>query len=196
MSSCTECGALLAPDQRYCVECGARRGSLPPFISGDAAFPVAAAAVEERARSGISMPSPRVAAVAVMSLLAFGVVLGTAVSPAEQSAGSVVLVDSPPPPAPAVTTSAPAPAPAPASSAPASAPAPTPAPLPAPAPAPAPQQQNSAPAPTAPPSGPPPVKHFFLIVLNDHSYDQAFGKKSQAPYLAKTLTKQGELVQN
>jgi hypothetical protein len=40
------------------------------------------------------------------------------------------------------------------------------------------------------------VKHFFLIMLNDHGYDQAFGSKSQAPYLAKTLTKQGELIAN
>jgi phosphatidylinositol-3-phosphatase len=143
------------------------------------------------------MPSPRVAAVAVMSLLAFGVVLGTAVSPAEQSASPVVVAEYPTA-APATT---PATTPAPVST-PASTPvSPAPAPVSSPAPAAAPVQtapQQSDNTTQPPPSGPtlPPVKHVFLIVLSDHGYDQAFGANSQAPYLAKTLTKQGEMLTN
>src|SRR2546429_691750 len=52
--------------------------------------------------------------------------------------------------------------------------------------------------PPPPPAGPtlPPVKHVFLIVLSDQGYEQAFGASSQAPFLAKTLVKQGELLTN
>ena len=31
---CDECGSGLAHDQRYCTECGTRRGPLPPEIAG------------------------------------------------------------------------------------------------------------------------------------------------------------------
>jgi hypothetical protein len=40
----------------------------------------------------------------------------------------------------------------------------------------------------------PPVKHVFLIVLADQPYAAVFGPASKAPYLAKTLEKQGELL--
>jgi hypothetical protein len=33
MIRCAECDAGLAHDQRYCVQCGARRGPLPPEIA-------------------------------------------------------------------------------------------------------------------------------------------------------------------
>ena len=36
----------------------------------------------------------------------------------------------------------------------------------------------------------PPVKHVFLIVLGENSYEEAFGATSPAPYLAKTLAEQ------
>jgi hypothetical protein len=204
--TCGECGALLSHDQRYCVECGARRGPLPRLVTAAIGSlrrwepdPVATPGDVPHAGwlSGLTMPSPRAAAVTVMSLLAFGVVVGTAVSPAaEDSAGSPVVVAVSAPPAP---VSAPAPAPAPVSTPTSSTPAPAPAPVVAPAatPAPAPKQQqptNNAPPPTGPTL--PPVKHVFLIVLSDHGYEQAFGASSQAPYLAKTLTKRGELLTN
>jgi hypothetical protein len=40
----------------------------------------------------------------------------------------------------------------------------------------------------------PPIKHVFVIVLGEQGYEAAFGVASNAPYLAKTLREQGELV--
>jgi hypothetical protein len=146
---------------------------------------------------GAAMPSPRVAAVATMALLAFGVLVGSAVSPAVPSgASSAVVVAVSPPPA---ATQAGAPS---AAAPPAATPAATP-------PAAPPQRvvtvvQNSAPSggatgPTGPASGAPAlpaVRHVFLITLSDQGYNAAFGPNSPAPYLAQTLTKQGELIAN
>ena len=99
-ASCASCGAALAADQRYCLSCGARRGALPAAVADasradergrpaatDAPPRRAAPAAlprgdDERSASRSFMPSPRAAAVAVMALLAFGVVLGSADQPA------------------------------------------------------------------------------------------------------------------
>ena len=35
---------------------------------------------------------------------------------------------------------------------------------------------------------------MFLIVLDGHGYEEAFGEESAAPYLAKTLTEEGKLL--
>ena|SRR5665213_796702 len=43
---------------------------------------------------------------------------------------------------------------------------------------------------------PPPVRHVFLIVLENQSYNVTFGPNSQAPYLAGTLPKQGLMLPN
>src|SRR4051812_3506933 len=40
----------------------------------------------------------------------------------------------------------------------------------------------------------PPVKHAFVIVLENKDYEQSFGSASPAPYLAKELTRQGQLL--
>ena len=40
----------------------------------------------------------------------------------------------------------------------------------------------------------PPAKHVFLIMLENESYDRAFGPRSKAPYLARTLPTQGALL--
>jgi len=40
------------------------------------------------------------------------------------------------------------------------------------------------------------VGHVFLIVLENQSFDVTFGKRSPAPYLAKTLRDQGALLRN
>src|SRR3954454_961796 len=34
----------------------------------------------------------------------------------------------------------------------------------------------------------PPIKHVWVVVLENKDYEQTFGKDSPAPYLAKTLT--------
>src|ERR671931_1961679 len=41
-------------------------------------------------------------------------------------------------------------------------------------------------------AAPPPIKHVFVIVLENKGFDTTFGPGSQAPYLAQTLTSQGE----
>ncbi|HXS48397.1 MAG TPA: hypothetical protein VN756_13150, partial [Solirubrobacterales bacterium] len=112
---CAECGAGLSATQRYCLECGNRCGPLPAVIAkrvdalrkrerpgnrnGGGASAAAAAvtlaqkgkAPEEKGRWDF-MPSPQVAAVAVMALLAAGVVLGSVTSPLAQSAGVASII--------------------------------------------------------------------------------------------------------
>src|SRR4051794_4250237 len=41
---------------------------------------------------------------------------------------------------------------------------------------------------------PPPIKHVFVIVLENKDYDQTFGPSSKAPYLSKTLVGEGQLL--
>src|SRR6202790_1279488 len=100
---CEECGARLAYDQRYCVECGVRRAPLPRAIAeligvvpraelgqadevvGQRDASAASAATHSHEASSASDLSPSVAGVAVMALLAFGVLVGSAVTPAQQS---------------------------------------------------------------------------------------------------------------
>jgi hypothetical protein len=230
---CAECGAALSADQRYCVECGVRRDALPPAVAGlitpllagarGAAVPeaegteqsgareaeVAAAAAAPRpavkATGGLAfMPSPRAAAIAVMAMLAFGVVIGSATSQLAQSAGlsTVVLemtepapvAEAPqeveaaepemayvPPLAETATTST------------------TEAELP-------PEEESAAPPPEENPvpfdpteeteATLPEVKHVFMIVLGENGYEESFGTTATAPYLAKTLPEQGELIPN
>jgi phospholipase C len=43
-------------------------------------------------------------------------------------------------------------------------------------------------------AAPPPIKHVFVVVLENKGFDTTFGKNSQVPYLANTLTAQGELL--
>src|SRR5262252_9188283 len=40
----------------------------------------------------------------------------------------------------------------------------------------------------------PPIKHVFLIVLENQGYDTTFAPTTRATYLADTLTKQGALL--
>src|SRR4051794_10900334 len=40
----------------------------------------------------------------------------------------------------------------------------------------------------------PPIKHVWIVALENENYDTTFGPKSKAPYLAKTLTSQGQLL--
>jgi hypothetical protein len=49
-------------------------------------------------------------------------------------------------------------------------------------------------APASAAAAPPPIKHVFVLVMENHNYDETFGKDSKAPFLAKTLTAQGQLL--
>jgi len=215
---CGDCGSRLACDQRYCVECGTRRGPLSPALAqligvtpddevGRAAQIADELADEEASpRVEIGMPSPLVAGLAVMALLAMGVLLGSAVSPVQESGADtpvlVAVTHSPAPAAPAPSAQTPPAAPAEA----------TPEATPTTAEA---APESTTPASTTPASTPPtstkknpqpeggsstpagpPIKHVFLIVLSDQGFNAAFGPASQATYLAKTLTGQGELLDN
>ncbi len=213
-TGCAGCGAVLAPGQRYCLECGTRRGAMPAIIASRISAMLhvgrAKAVAEEElppdapaAAAGLAgsaaqfMPDPKVAAVAVMGLLAFGVLLGSVTSQVAQSAGITPLLLQ----APATTASSPAPVAPIAAAPPAAAPiAPAAAPAPAPA-APAAGPYPSAPPIKLPPDIPPeptlpPVKHLYMIVLGDQGYDQTFAPKSTDTYLSKTLAGQGELLSN
>ena len=41
---------------------------------------------------------------------------------------------------------------------------------------------------------PPPVRHVFVVNLENKGYDETFGPASPAPYLSKTLTAKGQLL--
>lgn len=228
-TSCADCGARLPSDQRYCLECGTRRAPLPPLVAAQiaalklerrglkASDPVsaepAAAAAADSAAEGEGptleerfMPSPRVAAVAVMGLLAFGVFLGSATSPLAQSAGIATILlegggSSASPSAAAEEAAAPATSPAAAAPAQAAAPSAASQEAALPLEGESTGEEEAAQKPKPPAKVPtetplPPVKHVFLIVLADQGFKEAFGESSAAPYLAKTLRGQGELLTN
>jgi len=48
--------------------------------------------------------------------------------------------------------------------------------------------------PVASASAAPPIKHVFVITLENKGFDQTFGPGSAAPYLSQTLTGQGQLL--
>jgi hypothetical protein len=172
---------------------------------GDSVAPAALAAAEtaESAKSSRwnFMPSPQVAAVVVMALLAAGVVLGSVTNPLAQGAGAAAIIldlggsDS----AEGEPEEPVAEAPGHAAETPAFASA-------AEAPLAAPLESAAAPEAPPPPQELPPelpeeellpeIKHVFLIVLNGHGYEEAFGKESPAPYLAETLAGEGKLLSN
>jgi phosphatidylinositol-3-phosphatase len=204
-SRCAECGTPLLHDQRYCLACGARHGPLPAAVATLIAAGLRAGepwAFEEPSLDAEEgdhdvlwwMPAPRAAAVAVMALLAFGAVVASVVSPPADSAASAPVI---------VALSKPPTAAAPASDAGGSdvstgdASSADAAPTTDTAPAPQAPADSGTPVPALP-DGPalPDVRHVFLIVLTGHGEDEAFGEHSPAPYLAKDLAPQGELLAN
>lgn len=148
------------------------------------------------------MPSPQVAAVAVMALLAAGVVLGSVTNPLAQGAGSAaIILEEMGGSAPSEVEEPVAEAPEPVAEAASFAAAPE-APLEAPLEEEAPATEP-APTPNPVPFDPeegeealPEIKHVFLIVLDGHGYEEAFGKESAAPYIAETLAGEGKLLSN
>jgi hypothetical protein len=80
---CASCGALLAPDQRYCLECGLRRGDPRlPFMDAVVLMeavkrPAQAPPPPKRERSGISPNAALIAGVGTLLLaLGIGVLIG------------------------------------------------------------------------------------------------------------------------
>jgi phosphatidylinositol-3-phosphatase len=162
----------------------------------------------------IQMPAPWAAAAAVLALLAFGVLLGSTVSAGGQDGPATqVLLEG----APRAAATQPSASPR--------QPALQPPPVGAEAQTPSTSEESSSgegaaeketqkaakqphaktkakhtpPAqasPTVASSPLPPIKHVFLIVLSEGSLGQALAAGSQAPYLAGTLRKQGELLQS
>jgi hypothetical protein len=222
--TCSECGASRAPDQRYCLKCGARLGSLPAAIASQiqrlrtfttGRIPVIKAApskeqAEEKAKKGWPyersdfMPSPRAAAAAVIGMLALGVALGSATNQLAQSAGlATVLLEEAAPPAeeePTPKTTAAAPEGETVEEVPeATAAAPSVIPTEVPV---VEEPLPSEPEPEVPvieeevPTGLPEVKHVFLIVLGENGYEETFGEKSQSQYLREELPAQGEVLSN
>lgn len=97
---CANCQAPLAPDQRYCVNCGERRGR-PRFsddtIAAQAAAGPAAAAVPPPPRSRISSGTTLVAGIATLLIaMGVGVLIGEKSSsgstPGRASAPAVITV--------------------------------------------------------------------------------------------------------
>lgn len=96
--ACSHCGAGLAPDQRYCVECGERRGK-PRFT------PAAVAATTSEApqrpprrprRINASAGTTLIAGVATLLLaLGVGVLIGQSNAPATTSSGKPIVVSVP-----------------------------------------------------------------------------------------------------
>ena len=87
---CSSCGAQLATDQRYCVECGQRVG---PPLALPYALPAGVMAPPAAARSGFPFPVPlqTVSTFAALAL-GFGFVVGTAISP---NLGGIIAAPSP-----------------------------------------------------------------------------------------------------
>src|SRR3954451_16842914 len=90
--TCGACASPMASDQRYCLECGQRRGEprLDFMAMLRPAAPVAPAPRPvTRAGAASVLPTPRVAAACVLVALGFGVILGAAgTGPVESSLAS------------------------------------------------------------------------------------------------------------
>jgi hypothetical protein len=237
-NACSECGTPLAPDQRYCLNCGHRRGQLPGAVAGAVgalttkgkAVAAAAAAKVPKPKDGEEgwswMPSPQAIAIAVIGMLALGVGLGSAMSEIASSAPLQTILleyphhaeEGPPAEEPEEeateeeaevedvveeTTTLPEEVAA----------------LPV-APEAAPElpegggqgaeektplqesleqvakEQEERELEEAEEGTLPEIKHAWLIVLGENSYEKTFGAAAEAPYLNQVLPKKGELIPN
>jgi hypothetical protein len=203
--TCASCGARMADDQRYCLNCGQRRGEprldfLALLRGGE---PESSVSPAPPARGIASvLPTPRVAAACILVVLGFGVILGAAgtapldssfaaarrsltiVLPPVRAVAPKVAATPAPPAEPAPSASA---APAPSASAPEPA-----APAPAPDDDDTPVTNDDDDTPTGPEY--PAIKHVWIVALAGHTFDQTYGPDSTAPYLSKELTTQGTLL--
>ena len=213
MATCPECGVPIAADQRYCVNCGARCVPLPADLAGLAitadtplvAQPGLAAEIENRAGAFLSSLPPRAASLAVMSMLAFGVVVGSGATSLASPSSPVIVAYGPAAPAPASSPAAAAGGSSGAGAGGGGGGGGTTTVV----------QTVSAQTVTAPgggggggggagpaapstPTGPtyPPVKHVFVVMLSTEGFKALFGPGSAYTYLNRTLRPQGELLEN
>lgn len=84
---CASCGATLAPDQRYCVECGQRRGpTRPPFLEAAGGQPSAPAPAPAKKGPRFSPNTALIAGIGTLMLaMATGVLIGRTSSPSSKS---------------------------------------------------------------------------------------------------------------
>jgi phosphatidylinositol-3-phosphatase len=216
---CGDCGSPLAHDQRYCVNCGTRRAALPAHAAG------LFAGIIERGRR-VATPSrpdgeslvpqthwydswvqaPRAAAVAVLSMLGFGVVVGSLVTGSAASVFQPVIVavapgshnadqvgaggggsggsDSGGGGVETITVNSGGGGSSSGGGGGGSVGGGTGG------------GGTSTPGGLSPIGNAPPIKHVFMVMLSDQGFNQTFGHSKSDPYLAKTLVQQGELVQN
>jgi phosphatidylinositol-3-phosphatase len=245
-ATCTECGNPLAPDQRYCLKCGARRGRLPGAVASTLGavgakgkgIAASAGAKASKAKGGEGdggdgekggwswMPSPPAIAIAVIAMLALGVGLGSAMSEIASSAPiSTLILEYPhhaaaPPaeePEEEAEEAAEEPVVAEASEEPAPEIFEEPLPeevipqLPEEAIEEPPAEEEKNPLKEAieatereqeereqeeAEEALPEIKHAFLIVLGENSYESTYGTTAEAPYLSRVLPAKGELLSN
>ncbi len=93
-SACATCGAALAADQRYCVECGERRGrSELPFDPAPVVYDAPPAEEGRRSRRPMSSSGALIGGVGVLLLaLGVGVLIGKAGSASATKAPPVQVV--------------------------------------------------------------------------------------------------------
>ncbi len=105
---CASCGAVLAPDQRYCVECGQRRGpTRPPFAGAPGQQPQPSApAPPSRRGPRFSANTALIAGIGTLMLaMATGVLIGRTSAPSSKNA-PIQYVGAPTAAAPSTTTGA------------------------------------------------------------------------------------------
>jgi hypothetical protein len=214
---CASCASPLAHDQRYCVECGTRRGPSPlPRAEEPAASELpdpdhttpaeAPEPVSGLALIGGHTASPRAVAVAVLAMLAFGVIVGSFAGSGGISLAAarrlLIAIEHPSVSRPAQPSSHGGGGDGGGSN----------------------SGGSSTSTSTVASSGSsgsggsgvgagtttstgsgnastnfiglPPVKHVFLIVLTDHGFSETFSPLSHDRYLNKTLAKQGNLLED
>lgn len=148
------------------------------------------------------MPAPWALGIAVLGMLALGVLIGSVTGYAQNAGFPTILLEgSAPPPeeaAPPQTAAEPA-ATEDAASEPVA--AATPSAIPAETPL-VEEPLPGAPEPEVPlveeelPTGLPEVKHVFVVMLKEGGFEETFGETSQSSYLSEELPQQGELLTN
>ena len=90
---CSNCGAPMAEDQRYCIECGTRRGKgRYAMVSSGSSAPMAAGGYSLSRRSWLTANSSLLLGVAVLLIaMGVGVLIGRASNGSTPKAGSQVI---------------------------------------------------------------------------------------------------------